>query len=63
MCETPGRKTWVGVPVPLDGSGLDAATVNGTRAAIKDNRRPRTIGDRFFELGNGRSTAPIAGGG
>ena len=51
--ETPGRESWIGVPVPLAGSGLDAATVDRARAAIKDNRVPRKVGDRFFGLGNG----------
>ncbi len=50
---TPGRESWIGVPVPLAGSGLDAATVDQARAAIRDNRVPSKVGDRFFELGNG----------
>lgn len=44
------REEWVGVPVPLSGSGLDRATVDRARDQIKDNKPASKVGDRLWEL-------------
>lgn len=49
----PSTEEWIGVPVCLDGSGLEAATVDAARRVIEGNRTPRLVGDRFFELAGG----------
>ncbi len=46
-------ETWIGVPVPLDGSGLDRETVDRARANLADNKSPSKVGDRFWELSGG----------
>ena len=59
--ETPGRQEWIGVPVRLDGSGLDRATVDEARQVMEGNSRPRKVGDRFFELAHGPLTCAHCG--
>ena len=39
------RSEWIAVPVSLEGSGLDRAKVERSRAAIADNRVPSKVGD------------------
>jgi DNA invertase Pin-like site-specific DNA recombinase len=51
--EAQGPEDWIGVPVRLDRSGLDAVTVARARRLIEGNRTPRKVGDRFFELAHG----------
>ena len=46
-------ETWVGVPVALDGSGLDRETVDRARANLAGNKTPSKVGDRFWELSGG----------
>ena len=46
-------ETWIGVPVALDGSGLDRETVDRARANLADNKSPSKVGDRFWELSGG----------
>jgi DNA invertase Pin-like site-specific DNA recombinase len=47
--ETP-REEWKALPIDLTGSGLDRATVDRARDAIKDNKSPSKVGDRSWEL-------------
>ncbi len=51
--ERPNRSEWIGVPIRLDGSGLDASTVQRARKAIEGNRRPAKVWNRDFELSGG----------
>ncbi len=51
--EKPDRSEWVGVPVDISGSGLDAATVDRARRTLEGNRVIPKVGDRFFELAGG----------
>ncbi len=51
--ETPGQEEWIGVPVHLDDSGLDAATVVQARRVLEGNRSPGRVADRLFELSGG----------
>ncbi|HEV2092564.1 MAG TPA: recombinase zinc beta ribbon domain-containing protein, partial [Rubrobacter sp.] len=44
------REEWTGVPVALDGSGLDRDNVDRARNRIKDNKSPSKVGDRFWDL-------------
>ncbi len=44
------REEWIGVPISLDGSGLDRATVDRARDAIRENKSPSKVGDRTWEL-------------
>ncbi len=41
---------WTAIPVDLTGSGLDRVTVDRAREAIRDNKSPAKVGDRFWEL-------------
>ncbi len=50
--ETP-REEWIGVPVPLDGSGLNRATVERARARIESNKATSKAGDQVWELSGG----------
>ena len=47
------RAEWIAVPVPLEGSGLTREMVERAREAVKDNRAPSAVGDRFWELSGG----------
>jgi hypothetical protein len=47
------RSEWIAVPVSLEGSGLDRAKVERSRAAIADNRVPSKVGDYEYELSRG----------
>ncbi|MBA2443082.1 MAG: DUF1348 family protein [Rubrobacter sp.] len=51
--EAQDPEEWVGVPVRLDGSGLDPRTVDAARRVLEGNRAPLPVGDRFFELAGG----------
>lgn len=45
------REEWIAVPVP--DSGIPVEWVDAARAAIEDNRRASSAGDRFWELSGG----------
>ena len=47
------RSEWIAVPVSLEGSGLERAKVERSRAAIADNRVPSKVGDHEYELSRG----------
>ena len=47
------RSEWITVPVSLEGSGLERAKVERSRAAIADNRVPPKVGDYEYELSRG----------
>jgi hypothetical protein len=47
------RSEWIAVPVSLEGSGLERAKVEWSRAAIAENRVPSKVGDYEYELSRG----------
>jgi hypothetical protein len=47
------RSEWIAVPVSLEGSGLERAKVERSRAAIADNWVPSKVGDYEYELSRG----------
>lgn len=47
------RSEWVAVPVCLEGSGLDRATVDAARSNVEDNRKGSNAGTREWELSRG----------
>lgn len=48
--ETQPWEKWIGIPVDLTGSGLERGVVEKARMAVKDNRSPSKVGDRFWQL-------------
>jgi len=47
------RSEWIAVPVSLEGSGLERAKVERSRAAIAENWVPSKVGDYEYELSRG----------